>query len=113
MRPEIYTATEAVANTINLDVNWELPSCYVAVRYYDADPALGAANEVTPGAGTVTVTAKLVNHGKFVDITDGVFNCTIVNSFASYKGNASSIKAVPSGVTNATHYSVTVSQNAQ
>ena len=76
MRPEIYSAIEAVATPVTFGVNWELPKCFVGIQYFDADPRLGAANEVVPGAGTITVQAKLANHKQYVDITDGVFNCT-------------------------------------
>ena len=112
MQPELYSAIEAVGNNVELDTNWTLPNCFVGIQYFDADPRLGAANEVVPGAGTITVKAKLVNHGKYVDITDGVFTCTIVNSFASFVGNASSIQAVPAGVTTALFYKLVITQNA-
>lgn len=112
MRPEIYKQVDTIGNTIDLVVNWELSECFVAIRYYDADPTAGAANEVTPGAGTVTVTAKLATHERFVSIVDGVIDATVVNTFVSFKGNATIVRAIPAGLTVATHYQIVVSQNA-
>lgn len=112
-RPEIKSISGTVGTTLELDTNWELPNSYVAVKYFDADPDVAGANEVVPGAGTVTVTAKLAIHDKYVDITDGIFTSTVVNSFASFQGNVTAVKAVPAGLTIATHYKLVVSQNVQ
>ncbi len=112
MRPEIYKASAVVGSTIDLRVNWELSDCFIGIKYYDADPSGDNENEVVPGAGTVTVTAKLATHERYVAVTDGVFDCTDVDAFASYIGNATDIRCVPSGITTATWYEVIVSQNA-
>jgi hypothetical protein len=110
--PEIFSEVAAVAATIELATNWELPNSFIAIKYFDADPTVGPATEVVPGAGTVTITAKLVNHGKYVDITDGVFPAPTVNTFASFLANVEMVKAVPAGITTATHYQLVVTQNS-
>lgn len=112
MRPEVKRKAALVASTITVDVNWELPNCFVALKYYDADPSTGTANEVTPGAGTVVVKARIVVHDKFVDITNGTFSCTEIDSFASYIGNAYEIVATPTvAITTAVWYELVVTQN--
>lgn len=112
MLPEIKRESGVIASTLEVVCNWTLPNCFVGIKYYDADPKVPGSNEVTPGAGSIAVTAKLVNHDKYVDITDGTFDCTIINAFASFKGNAYNVKAIPTGITTAVYYEVIVSQNA-
>lgn len=110
-RPEIFKEVALVASTIDLPINWELSNCFVALKYYDADPTAGAANEVTPGAGSVVITTKLVVHNQYVSIIDGTFDATLVTIFSSFVGNVSDVRAVPTGITTATHYELIVSQN--
>ena len=112
MEPELSGGIAAVADPITVDTNWQLPNCFVSFKYFDADPRLGAYNIVTPGAGAITVQATIVVNEQPVDITDGTFDCTVVNSFASYVGNSTSVTATPSGITTATFYELLVSQNA-
>lgn len=99
-----------VSTTIELPIDWRYPQCFIAVKYYNADPDAGGA-EIAATAGTVTVTARLEVHDKYVSITDGVFNATDAAAYATFTGNANSVKAVPSGITAATHYKLCVVQN--
>lgn len=103
--------SDVVANTIDMPVDWNKPTNYVAIKYFDADPTVVGANEVTPTGGTVTCTAKLEVHDKYVGITDGTFAATDPTLFASFVGNASKVRAVPAGITGATHYMLCVVQN--
>jgi hypothetical protein len=111
MKAEIYTISGVIGSPLELAVDWSLYDCFAAVQYFDSDPTTGTAAEVVPTLGTVTIQAQLVNHGKYVDVADGVLTASAVNSFTSFKGNASKVKATATGVDVATHYSLTVSQN--
>lgn len=111
MSSEVYTNSGAIGDTVIVATNWECFNNFVSVKYYDSDPAITGANEVIPGAGTITLSASIIANNKYVDLTDNVLDCTDITDYTTFMGGANTVRAVPSGITTATHYLLKVVQS--
>jgi len=83
----------------------DLSNCFIGIKYFaDSEGAAPA----TPGAGTVQLSTVSISSlsedlGSAVDATG--------NAVTVAQGNFVSVKGVPTGLTVATHYRITISQN--
>ena len=98
---------DVVANTLvipNVEVNLE--KHYIGVRYYS--DAVGTP--VTPGAGTVAIQAldEVTNQWT---ASASTLTCTDVTDKETITANVTSIRAVPTGITTATHWQLFSSSN--
>ena len=105
----LYESTiETVATTLNITgVDGNLENHFISVRYY-ADAA-GAAT-ATPGAGTVVITG-LDEASNQQTLTAAGLDCTDVTDKESINGNITGVRAVPTGITTATHWQLFSSSN--
>lgn len=105
----IFSAIVPVADTIDLaDLFASNPHCFAGVEFF-AD-AQGAA-PATPGAGTVTITIGTVNNGPLFEAApDNVIDATAPTT-VTWDGSTKAVRAVPAGVTTATHYRLIVTQH--
>lgn len=105
----IFSAVVTVATTIELNNLFASnPHCFAGVEFF-ADAA--GLIPATPGAGTITVTVGTANNGPlFEPAPDNVIDATAPTT-VSWDGSTKSVKAVPSGVTTATHYRLLVTQH--
>lgn len=99
---------ETVATTLNITgLDSNLENHFIGCRYY-AD-ALGAAT-ATPGAGTVVITGLDEATGQQT-LTAGSLDSTDVTDKESINGNITGVRAVPTGITTATHWQLFSSSN--
>lgn len=101
------SAIDVVGNTLtitNIDSNME--NHYIGVRYYSD----AAGTPVTPGAGTVAIEGLDEATNQWT-ATAGTLDCTDVTDKESIQGNVTGIRAVPTGITTATHWQLFVSAN--
>ncbi len=103
---EAFRKVGTVGSTLDLPINWESLKTLITIKYWDSDPTAGSAVPVVPTAGSAVITARLVVNGKYVDITDGTFDCTVVRSRASYIGNITDLRVVPSSIVGAAYYEI-------
>ena len=100
----------AVSVTIDLDgIDSVKPHCFAGLQFFTGVP--GSFTLATPGVGTVTITIQTINSVPvFEAIPSGVIDVT---SYAtvSWAANTVRVKAVPSGLTVATHYRLVVTCN--
>lgn len=90
-----------VGTTINLPIKDEFPHNFVGVQFF-ADAA--GLTPATPGAGTVTITVETVNGlSVFEAVPSNVIDGTAITT-VSWDANTRQVKAVPAGITTATHY---------
>lgn len=90
-----------VGTTINLPTREDFPHNFVGVQFF-ADAA--GLTPVTPGAGTVTITVETVNSlSVFEAPPDNVIDATTPTT-VTWDANTRQVKAVPAGITTATHY---------
>ena len=95
------SAIVAVGVTINLPISDEFPHNFVGVQFF-ADAA--GLTPATPGAGTVAITVETVNSlGVFEAIPDSTITGATPTT-VSWDANTRQVKAVPAGITTATHY---------
>lgn len=91
----------AVAATINLPIKDDFAHNFVGVQFF-ADAA--GLTPVTPGAGTVTITVETINNlSVFEAPPDNVIDATAPVT-VTWDANTRQVKAVPTGITTATHY---------
>jgi len=82
------------------------PSFTAAIRYYSNV----ASGVITPGAGTVTITAKGLASGQDTPIAGGDLTAADITSYVPWKHHCTAVTATPAGVTVATHYQLVVIQ---
>lgn len=99
-------AVAATATVTKISGNFE--NLYIGMRYY-AD-SLGAAT-ATPGAGTVVVEVLDEATNQWTAVTGSPLAGTDVLDKGTYTGNATQVRAVPTGLTVATHMQLFVSAN--
>ena len=95
---------ELVADTIILEgVQADAVHNFIGVLFF-SDAA--GTTPVVPGAGTVDITVETVNNaGTFEAIPDTPLTAATPETL-SWNGNTKSVKAIPAGITTATHYKV-------
>lgn len=93
------STTLTIANLDSAQFNW------TAVVTYYSDQFV---TEVTPTAGTVTVSGKIIGAGSDSDFTNGVVDSTDPGNYASASAPLESVTFTPAGITGATHYSVAI-----
>lgn len=105
----VFSVIVPVADTIDLaDLDASHPHCFAGVEFF-AD-ANGDA-PATPGAGTVTITVGTVNNGPLFEAAlDNVIDATAPTT-VTWDGSTKSVRAVPAGITTATHYRLIVTQH--
>jgi hypothetical protein len=81
---------------------------FAGCRYY-ADSA-GAATAV-PAAGTVAIQGLDATTNEFTDFATSPLTSTDVTDKTSATANITEVKAVPTGLTTATHYQLFVTSN--
>ncbi|MEE8113954.1 MAG: hypothetical protein V3T23_06330 [Nitrososphaerales archaeon] len=98
-----------VATTITLDgIDVIKPHCFAGVQFF-TDGTGGTP--ATPGAGTVTITVKTINSTPiFEAVPSNVIDATDIGT-VSFASNTTSVRALPAGVTTATHYRMVVTCN--
>lgn len=105
-RNKPYDAYGLVADTLLIpDMDKHYTQGYIVVEYFDA-----AGDNVTPSAGTVTITAS---ENSIVEgsIPDGVIDCTDSDyTRPDFSGVATHIKATPSGIAGAVTYKMIVNR---
>jgi hypothetical protein len=96
-----------VATTLTITgVEENLETHYIGVRYYS--DAVGTP--VTPGAGTVVIEALDEATNQWTATAAGLTS-TDVTDKQSYLGNVIGVRAVPTGITTATHWQLFSSSN--
>ena len=94
------SAIVAVGVTINLPISDEFPHNFVGVQFF-ADAA--GLIPATPGAGTVTIMVETLNTLLFEAPPDSVITAATPTT-VSWDANTRQVKAIPAGITVATHY---------
>ena len=104
----LYSSTiETVATTLNITgIDANLENHFIACRYYSD----AAGTPVVPGAGTVVITG-LDEATNQQTLTAAGLDCTDVTDKESINGNITGARAVPTGITTATHWQLFSSSN--
>ena len=98
-------ATVATTLTIT-NISDDLENHYVGVRYYSDS----AGTPATPGAGTVVIEALDEATNQWTPTAAGLTS-TDVTDKQSLVGNVTGVRAVPTGITTATHWQLFSSSN--
>lgn len=103
------SAIVTVATTITLDeIEPGKPHCFAGAQFF---ANAGGTTPATPGAGTIDVTIKTVNTDPVFETIPASVITAAVPTTVSWAANALAVKAVPSGVTTATHWRIVVTCN--
>lgn len=107
---KVWTARGTVASTLTVsDPDMKnYPHLFVAFEYHDASTY---DSPVTPGAGSITVSGKINGSGGYSSLPTTPIDCTDVSDTDNGGAPFVSIQAVPTGITVATHYIMTVTAN--
>lgn len=102
--PVVTVSTEIILSSLDS----VKPHCFLGVKFFsDA----GGTTPAVPGAGTVTITIQTINSEPLFELPpDNLIDLTNQTTI-SWASNTKAVKAVPSGVTVATHYKVVVTCN--
>lgn len=107
---KLYDSTiETVATTItDASLLDDLETHYIGMRYY-ADDA--GAVTATPGAGTVAIQVLDEATNQWTAVTGSPVDATDVTDKVTHTGNITGVRAIPTGVTTATHMQLFSSSN--
>ena len=106
---KVYQARGTVTDPLTIPVDPNYPHIFVAVKYY-TDNTYSTLAE--PLAGTISVSLQPNGAQGYAASSGTPIDCTDLGSYTSDGLCAESVKAVPSGISVATHYQVTVTASA-
>ena len=100
------SAVTAVASTITIEnINPSKPHGQAGLEFYSDS---GGTTPVIPTAGTVAIGVKTVNTPQvFEAVTGGTITASTPTT-VNFSGSTIAVQAVPTGITGATHYRLTV-----
>lgn len=97
-----------VATTLTISgVEKAAETHYIGVRYYTSSTG---ATTVTPGAGTVVIEVLDEATNEWTATAAGLTS-TDVTDKQNHTGNATGVRAIPTGITTATHWQLFSSSN--
>lgn len=109
-----YTRYAAIADTITItNINPEYNQLFVAAKYYSNED-FAEGNAVIPTGGTIDILGRANGSGAYgnlhnADVEDAPLDCTAAGNVMSTNIPLDSIQCIPSSITGATHYRITVS----
>ena len=109
---KVWTTRGTVATTLTVsDPDMKnYPHVFVSFSYYDAD-TFDEADAAVPSAGTISVSGRVNGSQGYASFADPTVDCTDISDTSNVAQPMNSVKAVPTGITTATHYSMTVTGN--
>jgi len=99
-----YTVMGVVGSAQTISVDKEFSNWTAAATYY-SDQYI---TEVTPSAGTLTVTGRIDGAGDDSDFTNGSIDSTSLGDYASAAGPIKTVTVTPAGIVGATHYKLKI-----
>ncbi len=99
-----FTVRGAVDEALPVDVDFTYSKWYVAATYYSDT----YATEVTPTAGTLTVSGKLPGAGAYSDFDDSTIDCTDPSEYCATEAPLESVLIAPGSIADAAYYKVVV-----